>query len=208
MAGSFWVAGFPSIAVLVKQALNPTQTPRTEGSGPVAPGRAVTNPAIIDRDGSLAPIGSSAVESQLVESIAVANTEIARAFGVMPSLVNVAAGDSLTYATTEAEFSKWLKVGLGQYLTRIEAAFTDLTPYGTEVRFDTAELLRTDLEARWNAYAIGDRRTAGSCRPKSANAKDSRRYRGAGALPAPRVRRRTMLADRPPRSHRHRETQL
>ena len=145
MAGSFWEAGFPSIAVLVKQALNPTQTRELQDPGHCRPGRVDTNPPMIDRDGQLAPIGSSAVESQLVESIAVANTEIARAFGVMPSLVNVAAGDSLTYATTEAEFSKWLKVGLGQYLMRIEAAFTDLTPYGTEVRFDTTELLRTDL---------------------------------------------------------------
>ena len=154
MAGSFWEAGFPSIAVLVKQSLNATQTRELKDQVLSAWARK-HEPAVIDRDGQLASIGSSAVESQLVESIAVANTEIARAFGVMPSLVNVAAGDSLTYATTEAEFSKWLKVGLGQYLTRIEAAFGDLTPYGTEVRFDTSELLRTDLEARWNAYAVG-----------------------------------------------------
>jgi HK97 family phage portal protein len=154
MAGSFWQAGFPSIAVMVKQALNPTQI--SELKQQVMGGWARRHePAVIDRDGQLAPVGSSAVESQLVESIAVLNTEIARTFGVMPSLVNVAAGDSLTYATTEAEFSKWLKVGLGQYLSRIEAAFSDLTPYGTTVRFDTTELLRTDLQARWDAYAVG-----------------------------------------------------
>jgi HK97 family phage portal protein len=154
MAGSFWEAGFPSIAVLVKQALNPTQTAELKSQVLSAWARR-HEPAVIDRDGQLAPVGTNAVEAQLVESIAVANTEIARAFGVMPSLVNVAAGDSLTYATTEAEFAKWLKVGLGAYLMRIEAAFSDLTPHGTEVRFDTTELLRTDLAARYQAYALG-----------------------------------------------------
>ena len=191
MAGSFWVAGFPSIAVLVKQALNPTQTRELKDQVLGAWARR-HEPAIVDRDGTLAQIGSSAVESQLVESIAVANTEIARAFGVMPSLVNVAAGDSLTYATTEAEFSKWLKVGLGQYLSRIEAAFTDLTPYGTEVRFDTTELLRTDLEARWNAYAIGVQN--GWILPAEVREREGFPPLPAGAaLPAP-----NMLADPPP----------
>ena len=189
MAGSFWEAGFPSIAVLVKQALNPTQTAELKSQVRSAWARR-HEPAIIDRDGQLAPIGSSAVESQLVESIAIANTEIARAFGVMPSLVNVAAGDSLTYATTEAEFSKWLKVGLGQYLTRIEAAFTDLTPYGTEVRFDTTELLRTDLEARWNAYAVGV--AGGWILPE-----EVREREGLGPFPTgrPAPTSSTMLAD-------------
>ena len=154
MAGSFWEAGFPSIAVLVKQTLNPTQTRELKSQVTSAWSRR-HEPAIIDRDGSLMPIGSSAVESQLVESIAVANSEIARAFGVMPSLVNVGGGDSLTYSTTEGEFSKWLKVGLIAYLQRIEEAFAELTPYGTDVHFDTSALLRTDLEARWNAYAVG-----------------------------------------------------
>jgi hypothetical protein len=192
MAGSFWVAGFPSIAVLVKQALNPTQTQQLKDQVLGAWARR-HEPAIVDRDGQLASIGSSAVESQLVESIAVANTEIARAFGVMPSLVNVAAGDSLTYATTEAEFSKWLKVGLGQYLSRIEAAFTDLTPYGTEVRFDTTELLRTDLVARWDAYAVGVQN--GWILPSEVREREGFPPLPAGAgLPAPSS---TMLADPP-----------
>ena len=112
----------------------------------------------------------------------------------MPSLVNVAAGDSLTYATTEAEFSKWLKVGLGQYLSRIEAAFSDLTPYGTEVRFDTTELLRTDLEARWNAYAIGVQN--GWILPAEVREREGFPPLPAGAaLPAPAVS--NMLADPP-----------
>jgi len=112
-------------------------------------------PAVIDRGGRLESIGANAVDSQLVESIEAANAEVARAFGVMPSLVNVRAGDSLTYSTTEGELSKWLKLGLGSYLTRIEAAWSQLRPAGQTVHADTSVLLRTDLAARYNAYSIG-----------------------------------------------------
>lgn len=189
MAGSFWEAGFPSIAVLVKQALNPVQTRELKAQVTSSWSRR-HEPAIIDRDGQLAPIGSSAVESQLIEAIAVLNTEVARVFGVAPSIVNIAAGDALTYATTEAEFSKWLALGLGQYLSTIEAAFTDLVPYGTEVRFDTAELLRTDLAARWDAYAVGV--SNGWITTDEVREREGLAPMPAGELPAP-----NMFADPP-----------
>ena len=102
-------------------------------------------PAVIDNGATLEPVGTNAVESQLVESMAWANAEIARGFGVMPSIVNVGGGDSLTYSTTEGEFTKWRAIGLGPYLTRIEGAFTDLMWHGTVAAFDTAELVRPDL---------------------------------------------------------------
>lgn len=152
MAGSFWEAGFPSLALTVLQRLDPDDTRKLKDQILGAWSRR-HEPAVLDNGATLNPVGSSAVESQLVESIAAANAECARAFGVMPSLVNVAGGDSLTYSTTEGEFQKWLAVGLGPYLTRIEAAWTDLTPYGQQTRFDTAELTRADLATRAAAYA-------------------------------------------------------
>jgi HK97 family phage portal protein len=79
--------------------------------------------------------------------------EVARAYGMPPSLVNAPSGDSLTYSTTEGELRHWLATGLGRYLTRIEAAFTDLMPRTTSARFDTSELLRADLAARVAAYS-------------------------------------------------------
>ena len=154
MAGSFWEAGFPSLALVIEGALSPTQ--RTEAKQGMLDAFARRHePAVIDRGGRLESIGANAVDSQLVESIEMANTEVAKAFGVMPSLVNVRAGDSLTYSTTEAELSKWLKLGLGSYLTRIEAAWSQLRPYGQTCHFDTSVLLRTDLEARYSAYSVG-----------------------------------------------------
>ena len=154
MAGSFWEAGFPSIALVIEGALSPTQ--KTDAKQGMLDAFARRHePAVIDRGGRLESIGANAVDSQLVESIEAANAEVARAFGVMPSLVNVRAGDSLTYSTTEGELSKWLKLGLGSYLTRIEAAWSQLRPAGQTVHADTSVLLRTDLAARYNAYSIG-----------------------------------------------------
>src|SRR5207344_1721670 len=109
-------------------------------------------PTVIDNGATIAPVGSNAVDSQLVESMSWANAEVARSFGVMPSIVNVAGGDSLTYSTTEGEFTKWRAIGLGAYLTRIEGAFTDLMWHGTVAEFDTVTLIRADLATQGNYF--------------------------------------------------------
>jgi len=152
MAGSFWRAGYPSLVVRVKQRLQPGQATQIK-SQLIASMAGRHEPGVIDMDGDIGAIGSSAVEAQLVESIAAGNAEIARAFRMPPSLINVASGGSLTYSTVEGEFRKWLATGLGPYLNRIESAFDDMTPRGQRTRFDTTELLRADLQARVTAYA-------------------------------------------------------
>ena len=153
MAGSFWEAGFPSIALMIEQTLSTTQ--RREAKQSMLDAFARSNePAVIDRGGRLEPLGSNAVESQLVESIGMANAEVARVFGVFPSLANIAANSSLEYSTTEGEFRKWLALGLGAFLTPIEACWTDLRPYGQTVQFDSSRLLRTDMAARYAGYSV------------------------------------------------------
>jgi HK97 family phage portal protein len=152
MAGSFWRAGYPSLVVKVKQRLQPGQATQIK-SQLISSMAGRHEPGVIDMDGDIGAIGSSAVEAQLVESIGQANAEVARAMRMPPSLVNVASGDSLTYSTVEGEFRRWLATGLGAYLNRIEAAFDDMTPRGQRTRFDTTELLRADFTARVEAYA-------------------------------------------------------
>ena len=144
MAGSFWEAGFPSLAVAVAARLSPDDTAKLKAQVLGAWSRR-HEPAVMDNGATLQPVGSSAVESQLIESINMANAEICRAFGVMPSIVNVAAADSLTYATTEGEFSKWRAIGLGAYYGRLESAWTDCQPHGTAALFDTTELTKPSL---------------------------------------------------------------
>lgn len=152
MAGSFWEAGHPSLIVKVKHRLAPGQAQDIKGQLITSmAGR--HEPGVVDQDGDIVPMGASPLEAQLVESFGQANAEVARAFRMPPSLVNVASGDSLTYSTVEGEFRRWLATGLNPYLNRIEAAFDDLTPAGQRTRFDTTELLRGDVAARFSAYA-------------------------------------------------------
>ncbi len=153
MMFSFWEAGFPSIAVMVSQALSATQSRELKEQVMSSWSRR-HEPAVIDRDGSLEPIGTNALESQLVESVTMANQEIARAHLVMPSMVNVTSSDALTYSTTISEFRKFLIVGLGGYMMRIESAFSELLPYGTSARFNVDELERADLYGRAQAYQL------------------------------------------------------
>jgi HK97 family phage portal protein len=152
MAGSFWEAGYPSLVVKVKHRLNPGQATQIKEQLITSMGGR-HEPGVIDQDGDIGPVGVSPLEAQLVESIGVANAEIARAFLMPPSLVNVASGDSLTYSTVEGEFRRWLATGLGAYLNRFESAFNDLTPPALTTRFDTTELVRADFAARVEAYA-------------------------------------------------------
>lgn len=147
MAGSFYEAGFPSLAVHVATRLADGDAQKLKDQILGAWSRR-HEPAVIDNNATVEPIGSSAVEAQLVESITSADQQIARAFGVLPSIVNVASAGSLTYSTTAQEFTEWKAVGLGNYLARIEGAYTDLTPWGTVARFDMTELTRGDDAAR------------------------------------------------------------
>jgi phage portal protein BeeE len=144
MAGSFWEAGFPSIALMIARRLDPDDAQKLKDQLLRSWGRR-HEPTVIDNGATLAPVGSNAVDSQLVESMNWANAEVARAFGVMPSIVNVGGGDSLTYSTTEGEFTKWRAIGLGPYMNRIEGAFSDLMWYGTTAQFDTTNFVPTDM---------------------------------------------------------------
>lgn len=154
MAGSFWEAGFPSLAITIQQAMTAPQRRELKAELLDAWSRG-HEPAVVDRGGTITPVGSSAVEAQLVESIGAMNAEVTRLVGLAPSMVNVQSAGSLTYSTAEGELSRWLKLGAAGYLARIEDAFGYATPLGQQCRVDTGELLRTDQAARAAWYTAG-----------------------------------------------------
>lgn len=88
----------------------------------------------------------SAADSMLLEAINNLDAAIARVMMTPPSLVNAEAHSSLTYSTTAAELERWLNIGLyPMFLSRLEAAFTDLIPRGQSAIFDTSLLTRLDV---------------------------------------------------------------
>jgi HK97 family phage portal protein len=154
MAISYWESGFPSLALTVDTPTTKTQRDELREELTIA-WRRRHAPTVIDRGGTLAPVGSNAVDAQLIESIAAMDKQIARLFGVPPSLANVDSTGSLTYSTVEGELSRWLKLGAGGYLTRQEDAFSAALPLGQHARVSTGELLRTDQTARAAWYQAG-----------------------------------------------------
>lgn len=91
----------------------------------------------------------SASDALMVDALDYLDAAIGRALLIPPSLLNLRTLSSLTYATSVAETQRWLTLGLYPgYLNRIEAAFSDLLPRGTQALFDTSNLLRTNQAER------------------------------------------------------------
>ena len=153
LCGSFWESGYPSLALKVSQRLTSDQRSDYKDELRAANSRR-HEPWIIDRDGELLPVGGSPLESQLVESMDFADRVIARAFLIRPSLVNVSANDSLTYATTAEEFRAWKAVGLPAYMKPHDDGLTELLPAGTYAEHDTSGLDRPDPYQRAQIYNL------------------------------------------------------
>jgi phage portal protein BeeE len=91
---------------------------------------------------------ASAADALLMEAQEYLDALIARLLLIPPSLLNVTSQSSLTYSTVPAEFQRWLTIGLQpMFLSRIEAAFTDMLPRGQRARFDPSELLALNVTA-------------------------------------------------------------
>jgi HK97 family phage portal protein len=156
-AGTWSSWGMPSLKLKVPGRLNRTEADDLRSQFlETHAGRRV--PAVLWGDADVDPImAGDAVGAGLAAAHDQAVQEVGRLLRIPPALLNAVAGDSLTYSTTQGEFQAWLATGLGAYLMRIEAAWSTLTTRGTVVRFDTSELVRADMVARWAAYgtAVG-----------------------------------------------------
>lgn len=115
-----------------------------------AAARAARRPAVLSGGIELETYAPpSAGDALLLQAIDSLDATIARTLLIPPSLLNVVSQSSLTYTTTEQEFRRWLQLGLMPgYLARIEAAFSDMLPRGTDAIFDVSAMTRMDQSAR------------------------------------------------------------
>jgi hypothetical protein len=114
---------------------------------------APARPAVIDNGATLESVGSSAVESQLVESIAVANAEIARAYGSrQPRQHRV--GRIPHLRDDRRRKARVDRRRIGRIPVRgSRKRFSALGPHGTDARLATEEWARGDPGARAAFYA-------------------------------------------------------
>ncbi len=100
----------------------------------------------------------SARDSEFLESRKLSNLDIARVYGVPPSIVGIT--DNSTYSNAEAESRALVIRCLAPTAKRIETAMSAalLSPESRKtfmIEHDMSGLLRGDLVTRYNAYRVG-----------------------------------------------------
>jgi HK97 family phage portal protein len=111
-------------------------------------------PAVLSGGITWHPEGSDPDKSQLVETREQGVATVARLLGIpAPLLIVAVTGTSIQYANVNQLYLELVRSTVAPlYLAPIEAAWSDLTPRGTVVRFDVGELQRADIEARFRIY--------------------------------------------------------
>jgi HK97 family phage portal protein len=87
-------------------------------------------------------------EAQFLATQTFSVAQIARFFGVPPEMVGGTSGNSNTYANVEQRGLEFLIYGLGHWLKKLEDSLFGCFADPVYVRFNTAALLRTDVETQ------------------------------------------------------------
>lgn len=92
---------------------------------------------------------------QMQEARSYGATVVATALGIPATLLHVqTSGATISYVNAAGALEELVKSTLApQYLSPIEAAWTEMTPATQVVRFDLNDMQRADIAARFNLYA-------------------------------------------------------
>jgi HK97 family phage portal protein len=108
--------------------------------------------AVLGDGARFQPITIPPEQAQFLETTRANVATIARYFGVQPELIGAESGGSLTYANVEQRALDFLTFGLRPWLVRLEVALSALLAARTDVKFNAAALVRTDLLTRYQAH--------------------------------------------------------
>ncbi len=89
-----------------------------------------------------------------LESIKADANQIASIYTVPPELIGGTSGGSLTYNTVEGQMNWILTMTTRTWITKLEAAFTRLTPRPQYLKFAPDAIVRTDAKTRFDIYRI------------------------------------------------------
>lgn len=113
-------------------------------------------PAVISGGTTVQQVTLSPVDAQWIESRHFSVQEAARMFGLFGYFLLTEDGGSLTYTNPEALFRAFFALTLQPtYLEPIEQTFSLLLRPGSRARFDSDEILKADVGARYTAHEIG-----------------------------------------------------
>lgn len=108
----------------------------------------------MDKDFDLVPLIATSADTQYLEQMTFAITEIARWFGIPPYLVLASVdGNSMTYSNLQTDARLFVTNTLMGYMQPIQEALTGLLVRGQVAKFSTDALLKADAQTRYEAYA-------------------------------------------------------
>lgn len=112
-------------------------------------------PAVLGAGLKWQTVQVSPEESQFLQTQQYNAGQIARFFGIPADMIGAAEGKSMTYANVEQRNIQFLTYAIQPWLNRVELALKALVDRPTFFRFDTSELLRTDMKTTFESFAIG-----------------------------------------------------
>lgn len=114
-------------------------------------------PRVMSGGVTFQPLTINPLDAQFIDQRNFSVLEIARMFGLDAFFLLAAVeGNSLTYTNITDLFRNLVTITLNPtYLERIGGVFSEMVPNGDIARFDTSELLRADIKARYDAYQVG-----------------------------------------------------
>jgi HK97 family phage portal protein len=109
-------------------------------------------PVVMGRGWDYKAVSVAADESQFLATIKATATQVAAIYGVPPEKIGGEAGSSMTYSTVEQHALDLQQDGFRPYITKLEAAFTDMVPRPREVRFNVDAGIRMSTADRWKVH--------------------------------------------------------
>ncbi|WP_299935361.1 phage portal protein [uncultured Nitratireductor sp.] len=116
------------------------------------------DPIVLDGGATWASMSFSSRDAEFLESRKLSNMDVARVFGVPPTVVGIT--DDATYSNVDGESRALVQRCLAPMAKRIEMAMnaTLLSPEARKtflIEHDMSGLLRGDLASRYTAYRVG-----------------------------------------------------
>ena len=100
------------------------------------------------------PLGMTAVDAEIINSMKATNEDLARAMAVPPPLIGML--DHSTLGNVESLINAWLSLSLGGLIEKFERSLDRLFKFDSRtnrVEWDVSALLRSDLTARIESYS-------------------------------------------------------
>jgi HK97 family phage portal protein len=114
------------------------------------------SPAIIGSGMKYEQISVAANESQFLDTMMKAASDIAISFNLPPGKIAAQmSGSDVKYTNVEQSTQQYLMDSINPDLVVIQDVFTRALPPGVYARWETGAFLRSDIKTRYESYAIG-----------------------------------------------------